>query len=64
MLLAKLELPFVHVAVLVDADALTVPLVLEPLSVVLPPTCNLLPKSVPHTIEPLAIVDVLAILPF
>ena len=62
--LAEVELALVHVAAMVDADTVAVPHVFEPLAVVLARWGDLLAEAVAHALDPLAIVDVLAILSF
>lgn len=58
MLLAELELAFVHIAILIHTDSMAVLQVLEPLSVIFAAARDFLPEAVATTFKPLAVVNV------
>ena len=62
MPLSELELSFIHIAILINTDALSMPLVLEPLAVILALASDLHTEAIPDSVEPLAIIDVLSLL--
>lgn len=58
MFLAKLEGTFIHVTISVDTNTMSMPQVLQPLSIILSLAGYLLSKPVSTPLEPLTIVDV------
>ena len=62
MPLTELELSFVHITILINTDALSMPLVLKPLAIILALACDLHTEAIPDSVEPLAIIDVLSLL--
>ena len=58
MPLTKHELTLIHVSVWIDADALAMPVVFQPFTVILAQAVHFLSKAVAHTLKPFTIVNV------